>query len=250
MGMEVKCLTEGNGTSAKFLIRGVETALMNALRRTITEDLAVMAIEDVIIYENTGIVFDEFLAHRLGLVPLTTDPKKYKLGEKVTLGLEKEGPATVYSRDIKCTDPKVEPVYKKIPLAKLAKGQKIKLELKAVMGTGKEHAKFVPAIVGYKHVPEIEIDEKAKNKDEIVKSCPVKILETKAGKVVVKNAWECTLCGNCRDVGGAEFVKIGTEKNNFVLSMELNGQLDAKETVAGAMEILEEKAKELEKEMK
>lgn len=247
--MEVKAIEE-RGSSSKFLVKGADVAFMNAVRRTMTEDVPALAVEDVIIYDNTSVMFDELLAHRLGLVPLSTDLKSYKIGEKATLGVEKEGPGTLYSRDIKATDPKVEPVYKKIPILKLAKGQKVKAELKAVLGTGKEHVKFSPAIVGYKHLPEIEIDDKAKNKDEIVKSCPVGILETKAGKVVVKNSWECTLCGNCRDAGKEEFVKIGTEKNNFVLSIELNGQLDLKELVGEAVRILEEKAKELEKEMK
>jgi DNA-directed RNA polymerase alpha subunit len=64
---------------------------MNALRRTIMVDVPCLAIEEVNFYENTGIIFDEMLANRLGLLPIKTDTKSYKKGDKVKLVLEKEG---------------------------------------------------------------------------------------------------------------------------------------------------------------
>ena len=36
-----------------------------------------MAIEKVFIYDNTSIVQDEVLAHRLGLIPIKADPDEF-----------------------------------------------------------------------------------------------------------------------------------------------------------------------------
>lgn len=36
-----------------------------------------MAIEKVHVYNNTSIIQDEVLAHRLGLIPLKADPRKF-----------------------------------------------------------------------------------------------------------------------------------------------------------------------------
>lgn len=37
-----------------------------------------MAVEKVFIYNNTSIVQDEILAHRLGLVPIKADPRLFE----------------------------------------------------------------------------------------------------------------------------------------------------------------------------
>src|SRR3989338_7010406 len=108
-------------SSASFLIKGTNNAFMNAVRRTIMSDVPVLAIDEVTFYENSSIMFDEFLAHRLAMLPIKTDMKTYKEGEKVTLILEKEGPCTVYSKDIKSVDPKIEVVDKNIHLLELKK---------------------------------------------------------------------------------------------------------------------------------
>ena len=136
--VEIKNIFEKEGVS-KFLISGIDTAMINSLRRTIMSSVPTLAIEKVSIYENSSAMPDEMLGHRLGMLPITTEKKSPK-GESLKLVLEKEGPCTVYSKDIKSTDPKLEIADKKVPLVKLKKGQKIMIEMEAVMGTGKEHA--------------------------------------------------------------------------------------------------------------
>ncbi|MFH1257208.1 MAG: DNA-directed RNA polymerase subunit D [Candidatus Diapherotrites archaeon] len=146
--MEVKVVSD-KGAMLKFSVKGTDSAFANALRRTVMNNVPVFAIEDVSFYENSGVVFDEMLAHRLALLPIKMDLKHYKEGESVTMMLEKEGPGMVYSKDVKSTDPKIEVIDKRIPLTKLKKGQKLKIEMKAVAGVGKEHAKWQPAIIAY-----------------------------------------------------------------------------------------------------
>ncbi len=117
-----------------------------------------MAIDDVVMLDNSSVVYDELLAHRLGLMPLRTDLKRFVLPEvcdcKSTLGCSKcrvllvldaeakTGVKTVYSGDLRSEDEYVKPVNEKIPIVKLAPGQKVKLEAYARLGRGKEHAKW------------------------------------------------------------------------------------------------------------
>ncbi len=103
-----------------------------------------MAIEDVIIIENTSVLYDEVIAHRLGLIPLKTDLDTFVLPEecdcKSELGCSKcrasftlevesvDEPVMVYSSDLK-GDSDVTPVSGGIPIVKLGPSQRLKLEL-------------------------------------------------------------------------------------------------------------------------
>ena len=62
----------------EFDLIGVEPSLANAFRRIMLSDVPSMAIEKVHIYNNTSVIQDEVLAHRLGLIPLKADPTKFE----------------------------------------------------------------------------------------------------------------------------------------------------------------------------
>jgi len=239
-----------SGKTKRFYVKGASIPLMNAVRRTVMNSVPVLAIEELAIYENDSVMFDEMVAHRLAMVPLKTDSKSYKKGDKLKILLEKEGPGTVYSGDLESTDPKIEVGDKKIPITKLKKGQKIKLEATAVMETGKEHSKWQPAIISYKQVAEISNSKDCNKCGDCINICPRGILEEKAGKIVLKDKLECTLCGECRDVCKKKALELSTEEGSFLLSIEPSGALSSKETVKNAVEVLEEKIKDFRKEVK
>lgn len=54
-----------------FSLVGVDASIANAYRRILLAEVPSLAIEDVFIFNNTSIIQDEVLAHRLGLIPLT-----------------------------------------------------------------------------------------------------------------------------------------------------------------------------------
>jgi DNA-directed RNA polymerase I and III subunit RPAC1 len=67
---------------------GVDAPITNAIRRVcisevtnpffqITQKVPTMAIEDVWMYDNTSVMQDEVLSHRLGLIPIKADPDRY-----------------------------------------------------------------------------------------------------------------------------------------------------------------------------
>ena len=247
--LNIKLLNKTD-SSASFLVKGTNNSFINALRRTIMADVSVLAIEDVTFYENSSIMFDEFLAHRLGLLPIKTDLKTYKEDEKVTLILEKEGPCTVYSKDIKSVDPKIEVVDKNIPLLELKKGQRVKIEMDAVMGKGRTHSKFQPAIVGYKNLPVITESKPFKEIKKAAEICPTKVLEIKANKIVFTDATGCTMCGECMTFAKEkDALKIEYDKNAFIFNIESCGGLSNKEILEKTAQILQEKVELLKKEV-
>src|SRR5213080_337982 len=156
--MDIKVLNREQDT-LRFVLSDVSPAFANAIRRIILAEVPVMAIDDVMILENSSVMYDEILAHRLGLIPVTTDPS-YNLPEECTckseLGCEKcraslsleieasDPVEVVYTSNLKPENPEVKPVSDKIPIVKLAQGQRVKLEAFARLGKGRTHAKWQP----------------------------------------------------------------------------------------------------------
>jgi len=149
----------------KFVLEDSNPAFANALRRVMKNEVPTMAIEDVDFEENTSGLFDEVIAHRLGLIPLTFDKKTYNMKEDckcdgkgcsrctVTLVLEKQGPKIVKAGDMKSTDESVRPADSNIPIVELLEGQRLKLEATAQLGLGSEHVKWQASHVGYSFRP-------------------------------------------------------------------------------------------------
>lgn len=57
----------------QIILRNTDISIVNGLRRAILADTPTMAIDFVEIDENTSALHDEFIAHRLGLIPLVSD---------------------------------------------------------------------------------------------------------------------------------------------------------------------------------
>jgi DNA-directed RNA polymerase subunit D len=156
-------ILEKSTDSVKIQLQGVSLAYANAIRRIALSEVPVMAIDEIVILENSSIIYDELLAHRLGLIPLKTDLSRYVLPKdcdcgnplgclkcSVSLVLDsgaKESVKEILSEELISADEAIIPVRPDIPIVKVAPGQKVKLEAYARLGTGKEHAKWQAANV-------------------------------------------------------------------------------------------------------
>jgi len=256
-----------DGDSIRFVIRGVSPAFANALRRAMIAEVPAMAVEDVMIIENSSVLYDEMLSHRLGLIPLTTDLDSYVLPEecdckselgcnKCRAGLSLEAEATdesryVYSGELKAEDPEVRPVSDSIPIVKLAPGQKIRLEAYARLGRGAEHAKWQPvSSAAYKYLPKLAVDAKrCDGCEECVKICPKSVLAVKNGKVVVEKEGDCTMCRECERhcPQKPSSIKVGWDDSTFIFYVESTGVLPPEGIVKKAVGILAKKASEMQK---
>ncbi len=250
--MDFKKLSEKNNVT-KILVKGIDSALINGIRRSVMNAVPVFAIDDVTIYENNSVLFDEYLAHRIGLVPIKSDSTDYEVGEKVKFILEKEGPGVVYSRDIKGTDPKIEVVDKNIQIAKLKKGQKIRLEGQAVVGIGKDHVKWQAALISYKEIPHVSFDMKLLgDAKKFVAECPKGVLELKADKIIVSDPINVNidLLFKCVDIAPAGGMTIGMDSDSFVILLENFGNHEISDVFSLAVQNIKGKVKKVQEELK
>ena len=176
---------------------------INAIRRIAISEVPTLAVDDVVILENSSVMHDEAVAHRLGLIPLRTELDRFVMPQECdcqsTLGCSKcrvllvldseamDKTKIVTSGELLSEDELVKPVSRDIPIVVLAPSQKLKFEAYARLGVGKDHAKWQPT--------------------------------------------------------SAAVVKDGADDNEAILTIETNGALTAEETVDAALEKLSAKIK-------
>lgn len=257
--MEVKVLKR-NGDKVKFIVKGIDSALAGELRRIMMSEVPTLAIEWVDFIKNDSVLWDEIVASRLGLIPLVFKSKSYKFKKdckcggkgcthcQVKLSLFKKGPCIVYSGDLVPSDKKVKPVYDKIPIVELIKGQELKFEAVAEVGLGKNHAKWQSAVVGYRALPKITIG-KGGNVKEYADRCPRKVFTFRNKKLKVAKPLECNLCMTCMELSKGA-IKVGTNETDFLFKLERACGLKPKEIIMKSVEILDNKLEEFSKDLR
>ena len=128
-------------------LKGVTLQYANALRRICLNGVPIYAIDTVDIIENSSVLADEGITHRLGLIPLKTDlSRSDESDSRIMLTLDSgddtETGRTVTSAESSSDDKVVRPSSDQIPIVHLAPGQKLKFEAYARLGKGTEHAKW------------------------------------------------------------------------------------------------------------
>jgi len=263
--LEIKVLEEKDN-ALRFVLEGVNHAYANALRRAMVAEVPAMAIDDVIIIENTSVLYDEIVAHRLGLIPLKTDLDAFVLPEecdcKSELGCSKcrasftlevesvDEPVMVYSSDLK-GDSEVVPVSGNIPIVKLGPSQRLKLELYAKLGRGLEHAKWQPvSACAYKYLPRVSVNpENLANPERVIQICPTDVyVPDPDRKIAIRDELACTLCMDCVEAATPidskkSFpVKVDADENSFVFYVESTGCMPSRLIVAEASKVLNRKS--------
>jgi len=139
-------------------LKGIELQYANALRRICLNGIPIFAIDTIDIIENTSVLADEGIAHRLGMIPLTTDTTRFVEPSKCECHSESgcsncrvmlmidsgdtDSTRTISSNELTSEDEVVKPTSDKIPIVVVAPGQRIKIEAYARLGRGTEHAKW------------------------------------------------------------------------------------------------------------
>jgi len=141
-------ITKSTDEELSFTAKEASTSLVNAVRRIGMNSIPTFGIDKVTFYENTSSLFDEYIANRMGLIPIST-PEGYTEKDVILFSLDKSGPGIVYSKSLKSADAKVSVANTAIPIIELAEGQQLRVEAKARLGTAKEHARFQPGLIAY-----------------------------------------------------------------------------------------------------
>ncbi|ORZ34406.1 DNA-directed RNA polymerase [Catenaria anguillulae PL171] len=182
-------------SSIEFDMIGVHASVANTIRRILLSDIPTVAFDQVYIFNNTGVMVDEVLSHRLGLIPIQFDPSL--LQDRAPGEAPTDLNTLVFKLNVKCTArpdvpasaPKQQrlvhhhvtaadlewspeatqaeflqgaaaPVipHKDIVITKLNEGEEVNLVLHAIRGKGSDHAKFSPVgTATYRLMPEIHM---------------------------------------------------------------------------------------------
>jgi DNA-directed RNA polymerase II subunit RPB3 len=257
----------------------------NALRRVMIAEVATMAIETCEVFENTSVLNDQFIAHRLGLIPLQCgkeiDDMKYSqdcgceencqyCAVEYELNVINHDDKVKYvtSADIKVVQGKqgIVPMNYTLPheddqilIVKLGKNQQINLRCVARKGIGKEHAKWIPcAVATFRLDPEITIDQEdmkqlsEKEKLDFVSSCPKKVFEYDglARSVKVSKPAACDFCDECvkysKEIEHPQLVHVTHKPERYIFNVEATGQLPPEKIVLDALSVLTSKLVQIE----
>lgn len=222
----------------------IEESLANAIRKYVGE-ISVLAVADIEISKNDSPLYDETIAHRIGLIPIKTEKEITEKSEgTLKLSVKKEG--KIYSGELQGN---VDVVYDKIPITILAKDQEIELTANVKAGQGKEHARFSPGLIFYRSVAEITMDKEFKG--EVQKICPNNEIKEKGDKIFVIDDKEKEICDVCEGI--CERAKKDSETNyseELIITVESFGQLEAKEIFKKSITALKKDLAEVSKKVK
>ena len=261
----------------KFILKNSTPSKANALRRTMLSDIPKMAIDKVEFhlgpidvdgkeFESVTPLFDEIIAHRLGMVPIPTDLDLFGYQKDCACGgegcpnceimylLKKSGPCTVYSGDM---EPLGSPDFRvkdeHIPIVELADRQSVLIYAHAVMGTASPHVKWQVANgVGYKYRPKVTLERDIDDEDvikDVLKGCPGHVFEVVDGKIDPVHSDDCIFCHACKE-NGKGAIRVESDDRNFVFKFETDGSLTAQQVLDKATEILADNAKAFAEELR
>ncbi|MEM1542314.1 MAG: DNA-directed RNA polymerase subunit D [Ignisphaera sp.] len=273
-------LLEISNEALEIAVKDAPLPFLNAIRRYSLAKVPTYAIDEIMVVVNTSSMYDEILAHRLAMIPLTVEEVKDRIREidpevcekcssspkekaiekecetcYIHMVLEaeaKESETTVYSGDIRSEDPLIKPVYNNIPIVILAPGQRISLELRARVGRGLEHAKWSPATIAVtRYVADIKIEKELCNLcRKCIELCPKNVFEMDKDKIKVINTYNCILCKQCLQNCPIKAITISRVDNNYVLRIESSGSMRPESIIIESVYILLNELNELERFVK
>lgn len=259
----------------RFVLRNSTPAMANALRRTLLTDIPKMAIDEAEFHlgsssgedgrslESVTPLFDEVIAHRLGMIPVPTDYEMFVPREECSCGgkgcssctltysLMGQGPRTVLSGDMMpLGDSSLAVKDADIPIVELTENQSIMIYAHARMGTARTHVKWQAAFgVGYKYRPVITIDQKKAGTPEALQLADKRrgypdIFDEQGGKLVVKNADLCEYSADYETISEGA-VHMENDDTQFVFTFETDGSLTCQQVLEQAVRILQKETAEL-----
>jgi DNA-directed RNA polymerase subunit D len=241
----------------EFLLEEASPAFANALRRIMVSEVPTMAVESVEFHENSSALYDEIIAHRLAMMPLRFDPDKMNFADKckcdgegcplcqAVFVVDKTGPCTVYSGDMKPASSDVKPTDAKFPIVELLKNQRLKFEAIARVGIGRQHAKWQAANASYQYYPEIVV--KSEDFRKYLHSVPKSAIEINEKKVTITDYSKIDTVKKAAEESEGSF-EVKEDPARFVFRVESISGLTPEYITITAARLLTEKAEEFKKQ--
>ena len=177
-------VTENGDEYIKFTLEDTHLSVANAIRRACQADVPTIAIDYIQVIENTTMLNDEFIAQRVGLIPLTSDDIVDRMiyfrqcactdscpdctvEMNLDVECEDEDERSITSADFSTSNPHVVPATMRVDvnaetgandpilIVKIRRGQHLKLRVLGKKGFAKEHVKWCPtSSVGFEYDPD------------------------------------------------------------------------------------------------
>jgi DNA-directed RNA polymerase subunit D len=249
---------------AVLKIEDTKPYFINSLRRIMISELPKLAVDDVVIYDNTSALFDEIIAHRLSLIPIPTDLSLLTFRNEcvckgkgcpnctVRYTLSKEGEGTVYSGDLQPAEKSWAITEDKIPIVELYGDQRLILEVEAILGRGRDHAKWQAVIApGYRMETTIEFDKKRlSDVKEFLSKLPEGTADIKGDKLILKDNKKIATLQYNMEKENVDFITIKKDPTSVTFSFETDGSFTTKDAIKESIKILEKKYTEFSKLLK
>ncbi|MBL7159992.1 MAG: DNA-directed RNA polymerase subunit D [Candidatus Aenigmarchaeota archaeon] len=261
MNMQIQKISKSD-REIKFSIEGTNAQFVNALRRIAITEVPILAVDHVNFFVNDSAMYDEIIAHRLALLPLSFEQKTFVLPEdckcngegctncQIILSIDKKGPCIVYAKDIKSEDKEAaSTLYPETPIVELLENQRLKLTAVAKLGLGKTHAKHSAAKAFFRLYPSVKLSDELKNPEDCIKICPKHALSIEGKKASVNE--DCDLCGECVKTSlPKDVLTVSGTEGKYIFILESISGLSAEDIMLQANDILKKKLKDFGKQVK
>lgn len=219
----------------------IEESLANAIRRSVNE-IPILAIDEVEIIKNDSALYDETIAHRLGLIPLKME-RGFNEKTEVKLKLEAKKEGKVYSKEL---EGGAKVIYEQIPITSLEKGNEISVVALAKTGKGKEHSKFSSGFIHYRKSYNITINKEFEK--ELKNIFPDLKYKEKGNKIIISDNNKENICDFCEGLCEEKGEKAEIEDNKkLIVYIESFGQITPEEIFKKSIDVLKKELEETSK---
>jgi len=276
--MKVKVL-KMDDDYAQVEFKDVDYSFVNSVRRSLISMVPCLALHEIDFhmgslgsyvdeesgdereYESISAMFNEIVAHRIGMLPIPTDDKTLEaFGDSIDddskqpdimYSLHKQGPCTVYSGDLESvsSDDSLVIPETNVPILKLAEGQAILVYAKAKMGNAKMHTKWQCVVAPrFYQAPSISVSS-GKGSKAVFDIVNKKKFKKKGSYHVLDDPREAHKALNeleklWNDKEAKKSVKITTKKDHFIFEFETNGAMKAQLALKQALKALDKHCSE------
>ncbi len=221
----------------------IDETIANSIRRYMNQ-IPVLAVDEVEISKNDSALYDETVAHRIGLIPLKMEDAAAKKPKKLKLDVKKEG--VVYSGELKGS-PAV--VYKNMPITLLNNNQELQITATVKAGKGSEHSKFSPGFMFYRNVAKIIIDKEFY--EEIKKVCLGAEISEKGNKIIIMDNKKRDIADVCEGIANKNKKKAEINPTGeIIITIDSFGQMSVENIFKKSIGTLKKDLASVAKEIK